>query len=167
MLRTMPATEDDLSRRLDELGIATTTHRHAPVFTVAEAKARRGELPGGHCKSLFLRDKKGAMWLVVTGEDTAIDLKALQPLLGSKRLSFGSAERLERVLGVSPGSVTPFAVINETAADVRVVLEKALLGEAVLNFHPLDNSATTAIPPAGLLAFLRACGHEAAILALR
>ena len=153
-------------QRLDALGIQVTTQRHRPVFTVEEAKRLRGDLPGGHCKSLFLKDKKGAYWLIVALEDTPIDLKSLQAELGSARLSFARAERLVQLLGVEPGAVTPFGLINRTAAEVRVVLEKTMLEAPLLNYHPLDNGATTAIAPDGLLAFIRACGHEPRIMAL-
>ena len=98
----MPATEEQLFTRFEELGIETTTKRHPPVFTVEEAKSLRGELPGGHCKSLFLKDKKGALWLVVCLEDRRMDMKALQAAIGSGRLSFGKPDLLVEVLGVEP-----------------------------------------------------------------
>jgi Ala-tRNA(Pro) deacylase len=162
----MPASEADLMRRLDELGIATTTVRHPPVFTVEEARAHRGAIPGGHCKSLFLKDKAGALFLVVLLEDARLDMKSLQPKLGSGRLSFSSADLMRAVLGVEPGSVTPFAVINESARPVQVVLDEAMMRHAELNYHPLTNSATTTIASADLVKFLRAHGHEPRILAL-
>jgi len=162
----MPATPENLFARLDELGIETATHHHAAVFTVEDARARRGALPGGHCKSLFLKDKKAALWLVVALEDTAIDLKVLSKTIGSARLSFARPELLAAVLGVEPGSVTPFALINETASGVNVVLEKAMLARAELNYHPLTNTATTRIRAADLPRFVRACGFEPLILAL-
>ncbi|MFQ6017829.1 MAG: prolyl-tRNA synthetase associated domain-containing protein [Kiloniellaceae bacterium] len=161
-----PAGPADLLRRLEGLGIATRTVRHPPVFTVEEAKALRGALPGGHVKNLFLRNKKGAMWLVVCLEDRDIDLKALAAALGAGRFSFGSAERLTTYLGVRPGAVTPFAVINDTAGRVQVVLDKALLAHHPLNCHPLVNDMTTAIAPADLVRFLEAEGHRPQILDL-
>ena len=147
----MPATEIELFERLERLGIETTTHRHAPMFTVADAKKLRGELPGGHSKNLFLKDKKGVLWLVVALEDTEIDLKALSGIMGSARLSFGKPDLLMEILGVPPGSVTPFALINATPSQLHVVLEAKMLSHAVINFHPLSNEATTAISPEGLL----------------
>src|SRR4030081_2796838 len=102
-----------LFARLKELGIAQRTVEHPAVFTVEQAKARRGDLPGHHIKNLFLRNKKEEMWLVVALEDRAVDLKRLGEVLGAGRLSFGSAERLRRHLGVEPGSVTPLALIND------------------------------------------------------
>jgi Ala-tRNA(Pro) deacylase len=155
----MHATPEDLMARLEELGIETQTHGHPPLFTVEDSKALRGELPGGHCKSLFLKDKKGALFLVVTLEDRAVDLKWLRRRLGVKTLSFARPELLMEVLGVIPGAVTPFAVINDTGGRVTVCLDRAMLERAPLNYHPLTNEATTAIAPAGLTAFLDACGH--------
>lgn len=160
----MPATPEELFARLDDLGIVSETHRHPPVFTVEDSKALRGALPGGHCKSLFLKDKKGAMWLVVVLEDRAVDLKALRARLGAKNLSFGRPERLFEFLGVEPGSVTPFALLNDTGRRVTVVLDKAMLEHDPLNYHPLSNQATTAIAPGDLLAFIADCGHVPMIL---
>jgi len=162
----MAATPEDLFRRLEELGIRTATHSHPPLYTVEESKRLRGDLPGGHCKNLFLRDRRKAMWLVVALEDTAIDLKALPGLIGSDRLSFGSAERLAEALGVTPGSVTPFALLNDAGRQVNVVLDERMLGFDPLNFHPLTNAMTTAIAPADLVRFVEACGHSPRIVAL-
>ena len=155
-----PATPDQLFARLEQLGIRFATVRHPPVFTVEEAKALRGDLPGGHIKNLFLRNKKEEMWLVVAAEDRAIDLKALGERIGAGRLSFGSPERLMKYLGVAPGAVTPFAVINDRDRRVKVVIDQALLATDPVNCHPLTNDMTTAIAPADLIRFVRACGHE-------
>lgn len=160
----MPASEEDLMARLTELGIETVTHRHAAVFTVEESRALRGELSGGHCKSLFLRDKKRNPWLVVALEDRVIDLKALTKAIGAKPLSFGSVDLLWEVLGVTPGAVTPFALINDSGARVRVVLDKGMLELDPLNYHPLHNEATTAIAPGDLVRFVRAMGFEPLII---
>ncbi len=162
----MPASEADLFDRLAELGVAVETVRHPPLFTVAESKALRGELAGAHSKNLFLKDKKGAYWLVVALEDRPIDLKVLRGRIGAAHLSFASAERLRDVLGVEPGSVTPFALINDTERQVTVVLDAEMMQAGVLNFHPLANTATTAISPDGLLTFIRSCGHEPRVVAL-
>jgi Ala-tRNA(Pro) deacylase len=161
-----PLTPDQLFARLDALGIAHRTYAHPPVFTVAEAVALRGQLPGGHCKSLFLKDKKGGLWLVVVLEERRIDLKRLAEALGAPRFSFGSAELLYAVLGITPGSVTPFALANDTAHRVGVVLDRAMLAHDPLNYHPLDNARTTAIAPADLLRFIAWCGHQPRILDL-
>jgi Ala-tRNA(Pro) deacylase len=159
----MPTSPEQLIAYLDGLGITTTTHTHPPVFTVEEAQALRGTLPGGHCKNLFLKDKKGRLWLVVALEDSKVDLKTLDKRIGSARLSFGNGDLLWEVLGVRPGSVTPFAVINDKDHRVTVVLEQAMMEHDLLNYHPLDNGRTTAIRSADLLKFLRATGHEAQI----
>jgi Ala-tRNA(Pro) deacylase len=155
----MPASPEDLMARLEELGIRSETHRYPPLFTVEESKAQRGALPGGHCKSLFLKDKKRALFLVVALEDRAIDLKWLRGPLGVKTLSFGQPELLMDVLGVIPGAVTPFAVVNDGANRVRVFLDSAMPERSPLNYHPLTNEATTAISPGDLVTFLAACGH--------
>jgi Ala-tRNA(Pro) deacylase len=162
----MPETRDELFERLAALGIETGTVEHPPLFTVEESRALRGEIPGGHCKNLFLKDRKGALWLVVTLEDAAVDLKALPARIGAGRLSFGRAELLMEVLGVTPGSVTPFALINDIGRRVNVVLDAAMMAEEVLNYHPLTNEATTSIAAADLIRFLRDTGHDPAILAV-
>ena len=159
-----PATTAELLARLHELGIAVRTVEHEPVFTVAEAKNVRDRLPGGHTKSLFLRDKRGTMWLVCCHEDQVVDLTQLGSNLGAKRLSFGSAERLMRFLGVIPGAVSPFSVINDRGRAVLVVIDPEVLTHEPINLHPLDNSKTTAISAAGLLRFLDAEGHPPELL---
>lgn len=164
--RPMPLTPDELFARLDALGIGHRTHRHPPVFTVAEAAALRGELPGGHCKTLFLKDKKAGLWLVVALEERMIDLKRLAVSLGAPRFSFGSADLLYEVLGVRPGSVTPFALANDREQRVRVVLDKGMLARDPLNYHPLENDRTTAIAPDDLLKFIGACGHAPLVVDL-
>jgi Ala-tRNA(Pro) deacylase len=157
----MPATPADLFAFLDRLGISYATVAHPPLFTVEESRALRGTIPGGHTKNLFLKDKSGAYYLVVACEDAAIDLKGLHRRLGAKgRLSFGSADALEALLGVKPGSVTPFGAINDASGKVVVVLDRAMLSHAILNYHPLVNTMTTSIPQAGLITFLKSCGHE-------
>jgi len=152
--------EARLIARLDALGVAFTTHRHAPVFTVEEARALRGDLPGGHAKNLFLKDRKDRLFLAVIEEKTPVDLKRLEKAIGAARLSFGRAELLAEVLGVTPGSVTPFAAMNAAPGAITVVLDAALMAQDPINFHPLRNDATVAVSPAGLLAFLRESGHE-------
>jgi Ala-tRNA(Pro) deacylase len=148
-----------LFARLDALGIGHRTVEHAPVFTVEQAKQHRGVLPGHHIKNLFLRNKKEAMWLVVALEDREIDLKRLGDALGAGRLSFGSPERLRKHLGVEPGSVTPFAVVNDTAHQVSLVLDRGLAEGGPVNAHPLTNTMTTAISFADLSRFFEATGH--------
>ena len=161
-----PTTPAELLVRLESLGIQSNTVMHPPVFTVEESKALCGELAGCHIKNLFLRNKKGAMWLVVCQEDRQIDLKALGERLGAGRLSFGSAERLMRHLGVIPGAVTPFAAINDKTGEVKVVIDKSVMAEAPVNAHPLTNDMTTALEPGDLIRFLEAEGHAPEILDL-
>lgn len=156
----MPATPEALFERLDALGITTVTHYHEPVHTMAQNQALRGNLPGGHAKNLYLRDQKKQNWLVVVREDREVDLKALAEALDAGRFSFGRPERLQEVLGVEPGSVTPFALINDSERKVKVVLDEALLQSNPLNFHPLVNHATTAIAPHELVHFLQHLGYE-------
>ena len=162
----MPASTEDLAQRLEQLGIKTTTLPHKPLFTVEESRTHRGKIPGGHCKSLFLKDKKGELWLVVALEDAGIDLKTLPRLIGSGRLSFASADLLIKVLGVTPGSVTPFALINDTGQQVKVILDRAMMAHHLLNYHPLVNTATTTIASADLVTFIRDCGHDPRIVAI-
>ncbi|MBX9945367.1 MAG: prolyl-tRNA synthetase associated domain-containing protein [Reyranella sp.] len=148
-----------LFARLEALDIPQRTVEHPAVFTVEEAKALRGNLPGHHIKNLFLRNKKEEMWLVVALEDRAVDLKRLGEALGAGRLSFGSPERLRRHLGVEPGSVTPFALINDDARVVRLALDRGLAEGGPVNAHPLVNTMTTAVAAADLLRFFEATGH--------
>ena len=164
-----PASPDDLFAYLDSLGIAHQTVWHEAVFTVEEAQTQRDRdhLVGGFTKNLFLRDKKGSLFLVVAPEDAAIELKSLHRLLGATgRFSFASAELMRELLGVDPGSVTPFAVMNDKAGKVTVVLDAAMMAQAVLNFHPLQNTGTTTISRDGLVKFLEATGHRPRIEAV-
>ncbi len=149
-----------LFARLDQLGIAHRTVEHPPVFTVEEAKALRGDLPGHHIKNLFLRNRKEEMWLVVALEDRAVDLRRLGEVLGAGKLSFGSPDRLRRTLGVEPGSVTPLALANDSARPVRLALDRGLADGQPLNAHPLVNTMTTTLSLAGLQALFAATGHE-------
>ncbi|MEO1249184.1 MAG: prolyl-tRNA synthetase associated domain-containing protein [Pseudomonadota bacterium] len=156
-----PLTPDQLFARLDEMGIAHQTHRHDPVFTVEEARALRGILPGAHVKNLFLRDKKKRPWLIVCEELQQVSLKPLSKHLGAGNFSFGSADRLMEVLGVEPGSVTPLALINaKDRHAVNVVLDKSLSDSETVNCHPLVNTMTTALSLPDLLSFIDACGFE-------
>ena len=159
--------EAPLLARLAELAISVAIHRHPPLHTVRESQALRGEMPGAHIKNLFLRDKKRNKWLVTVPEDADIDLKALRHSIGaSGNLSFGNAELLVDCLGVEPGSVTPFAVMNDGDGAVAMVLARGVLNHDLVNAHPLHNRATAAIATADLLRFLDACGHAPAIIEL-
>lgn len=161
-----PATPDDLFRRLDELGITFVNHTHAPLFTVEEARGIRGDLPGCHTKNLFVRDKKQRMWLLVCEQDTEVRLREIEDVIGSKRLSFGSPKRLMHYLGVIPGAVNPFAIMNDHSRAVQVVLDRTILEHEPLNFHPLDNAMTTAVGTDDFLRFLEAEAHPPLIIEL-
>lgn len=162
----MSATRPDLMACLDRLGIAVSTVEHPPLFTVEESRRLRGEIPGGHTKNLFLKDKKDAVFLLVAEEHAAIDMKTAHRAIGSGRLSFGRPELLQELLGVAPGSVTPFGLINDRAGRVEALIEAGLMAHDRLNFHPLQNTATTTIGREDFLTFLRATGHEPRIVAL-
>jgi Ala-tRNA(Pro) deacylase len=164
----MPASRDELFSFLAGAGIAVSTRDHPAVFTVAESSKIHDEIPGGHTKNLFLKDKKGSIFLVVALHDAEIDLKGIHHKIGAQgRVSFGKPELLMEVLGVQPGSVTPFALINDREARrVTPVFDAAMMETDPLNFHPLENTATTTVSRDGLLAFARACGHEPRILAV-
>ena len=158
----MAATPEDLFAFLEELGIETTTVTHPPLHTVEESRALRGDLPGAHIKNLFFKDKKGALFLVTCLEDRRVDIKALGKAIGAARLSFGKPDLLFEVLGVRPGAVTPFALVNDREEPRRVTfaLDAALRDSETIHAHPLHNEATTAISWAGLATFVAACGHE-------
>jgi Ala-tRNA(Pro) deacylase len=160
----MPASPDDLFAFLDRLGIRHATVRHPPLFTVEESRSLRGQIAGGHTKNLFLKDKRGALFLVTTLEHAEIELKSLHRRLGaSGRFSFGSAEQMRETLGVEPGAVTPFGILNDTQGRVTVVLDAAMMAHATLNFHPLVNTMTTSIGRDDLVRFLAATDHTGRI----
>jgi Ala-tRNA(Pro) deacylase len=161
------ATPEDLFDALDALGIAHETQHHPAVFTVEESKRLRGKLPGAHVKNLFVKDKKSRLFLISALEDTRIDLKRVHEIVGgSGRVSFGSADLLGEVLGVEPGSVTPFAAINDRAGRVTVVLDRRLMEHSRINVHPLVNTMTTGVSREDLVRFLASTGHEPQILAV-
>lgn len=149
---------------LAKLGIETKTHEHKPLFTVEDSQALRGDLPGLHSKNLFVKDKKGALWLVVAEEETEIRMNHLHKRLGCARLSFGKPELLIETLGIKPGSVTPFALLNDRDRKVNLALDAKLANGDLLNFHPLRNDRTTTISSADLLAFIGSLGYEAMII---
>ncbi len=165
-IRSMKNTRETLFERLHALNIMSRTVDHPPAFTVEEAKTHRGDLPGAHAKNLFLKDKKGTLWLVVCLEDREINMKELKTRIGSAHLSFGKPDLLMEVLGVEPGSVSPFTLINDTEQRVRVVLDREMMDHDPMNFHPLENTATTQISPQDLLSFIASCGHAPEILDL-
>ncbi|WP_350335712.1 prolyl-tRNA synthetase associated domain-containing protein [Coralliovum pocilloporae] len=162
----MAATRADLMAFLDKLGIETNTVDHEPVFTVEESRDLKKAIPGGHTKNLFVKDKKGTLFLVVVLADAIVDMKGLHKKLDCGRLSFGKPDLLEEKLGVTPGSVTPFSIMNDKDQSVTIVLDEAMLTYEILNYHPLKNDATTAIKKDDLISFIRATDHEPLILAI-
>jgi Ala-tRNA(Pro) deacylase len=163
----MPASRADLIAFLDRLGIATRTFEHPPLFTVEQSQALRGEIAGGHTKNLFLKDKKDNYFLLTVGEEAQVDLKQVHHAIGAaSRVSFGRPEMLMDLLGVVPGAVTVFGLLNDAQHRVRLFLDAALMEHETINAHPLTNEATTQIARADLLRFLAATGHEPTILKL-
>ena len=161
----MPKLPEDLFAYLDELGISVRTKSHPPLFTVADSQALRGEIAGGHTKNLFLKDKKDNFFLVTVGEEAEVDLKQIHHVIGAAgRVSFGKPEALMELLGVTPGGVTAFGLINDTDGRVKFVVDEALMREEIVNAHPLTNEATTSIASGDLLTFVKATGHEPHIL---
>ena len=154
------STTSALLGAFERLGIHVKTVEHPAVYTVEQSKALRGELPGAHLKNLLLRNKKNQLWLLCVLEDTPVDIKALGEKIGSGRLSFANAEQLMATLGVEPGAVTPFGIINDANRLVTVVLEERVLGCELLNFHPLRNDATVTIARDDFLRFLEAENHK-------
>lgn len=166
MIRSPDAREAALYERFRPLEIGWKTYEHIPVFTVEESSSVIDSLPGGHTKNLFLKDKKGGLWLVVVRAHLRVDLPALAKQLAAPRFSFGSAELLIATLGIEPGSVTPFALMNDIEHKVRPVLDADMLKLDPVNFHPLRNDRTTAIAPADLVRFVKACGHDLLIASI-
>ncbi|MDQ0457359.1 prolyl-tRNA synthetase associated domain-containing protein [Rhizobium paknamense] len=165
MSETAPATQEALFQFLDDLGIAHSTKRHAPVFTVAESVSLRDEIPGGHTKNLFVKDKKDQFFLLTVEENAVVDLKTVHTLIGAaSKVSFGKPEKLMEYLGVIPGSVTAFGAINDRGLNVTFVLDETLMENEIINCHPLSNDATTSIRREDLLRFLEATGHRPLVL---
>lgn len=164
----MAKTRSELFSFLDSIGVNHETVDHPPIFTVAEGRGHKASMPGGHSKNLFLRDKKTRLFLAVAHCDTAVDIVGYGRAAGSNgRLSFGRPELMTATLGVIPGAVTPFALINETSKALSdVAVDAALLNWPLIWFHPLENTASTAVTPEGLLRFIRACGFEPRIIDL-
>ncbi len=160
------AEREDLERRLADLEIRVETHEHPPVFTVAESEDLHRRIAGAHTKNLFLKDAKGRLFLVIAHHATEVALKGLHRRLGAARFSFGKPDLLMDALGVTPGSVTAFALMNDTAGAVTAVIDRALMEHAVVNAHPLRNDATTSIALDDLLRFIRATGHEPVVMDL-
>ncbi len=162
----LPTSPDDLFNLLEKQGISYELHRHAPIFTVQEGVHLKATIPGLHCRNLFLKDKKDRMFLVVVANDTALDMKKLEGVLGSARLSFGSPERLWTHLGITPGSVCPFVAVNDPGHAVEIILDGFMMKAPLVCYHPLDNSMSICLTPADLLKFFAHTGHSPKILDL-
>jgi len=155
---------EQLFRRFNELGIAASTVSYPSHRTVKEGKASRGEMRGTFTKNLLLKDKKGRLFLIVAHEDRQFDLKSLHSRIGASRsLRFASAEQMHDVLGIVPGALTPFAVLNDEEGLVTVVVDAGLMDTEQLNFHPLVNTESTGISADDLIVFITSCGREALI----
>ncbi len=165
MTESAPKKAEDLFAFLDEIGIEHSTNWHRPVFTVAEGEDLREQIPGGHTKNLFIKDKKSRYFLLTVEEYATVDLKKVHTIIGaSGRVSFGSAEKLMEYLGVVPGSVTTFGAINDTHSQVTFILDEDLMKYDIINSHPLQNDATTSVASSDMLRFVEATGHEPLVL---
>lgn len=162
-----PKTPEELFAFLDGLGIRVKTVTHPPLYTVADSQALRGQIDGGHTKNLFVKDKKDNYFLLTVEEDAVVDLKTIHHVIGAaSKVSFGKPEALLELLGVVPGAVTAFGPLNDTEGKVKVFLDEGLMSHALVNCHPLINTATTSIASSDLVKFLKATGHEPSILKL-
>lgn len=162
----LPTTPDSFMAQLDELNIDYQLHHHEAVFTVEESEKIDAEISGTHCRNLFLRDRKKKNFLVVLQNATEVNMKKLPPVIESDRLSFGSADRLWQYLGVRPGSVCPFSIVNDTDHQVKIILDKSMMEADIVNYHPLLNTMTVSLKPADLVKFIETTGHEAHIVDL-
>lgn len=162
----LPTSPEVVLARFGELGIPYALHHHQAVYTVAESEAVDADIPGTHCRNFFLRDKKKNNFLVCLQNATEVDMKKLAPLIGADKLSFGSAERLWEHLGVRPGSVCPYAIINDKENAVKICLDASMMNHEVLNFHPLINTMTVSVAPRDLIRFIESTGHTPHIVDL-
>jgi Ala-tRNA(Pro) deacylase len=165
-MKTFEAQQAALFARFERLGIATRTYNHPAFFTVEEGRAFKADMPGAHSKTLFVKDKKDNLFLIVCWADTRVELNPLSKEIAASRVSFCSPETMMAVLGVTPGSVTPFALINDTVRRVKVVVDQALTVRTPNYFHPLINTQSTAIDPQDLLTFLRDLGYAPLVRAV-
>jgi len=164
MTGATPAGEAELYDYLRDHGIAFRHHTHPPLHTVEESRALRGDLPGAHVKNMFMKDKKGAIWLATCLEDREIRIRDLEKEIGAKNLSFGKPDLLWESLGVRPGAVTPFGLLNDREGRVNFAIDARLLDFETINVHPLHNEATTAISRDDLMRFVALTGHEAVVV---
>ncbi len=162
----LPTSPETLIKRLDELDIKYDLHHHKAVFTVEESNAIDINIPGTHCRNMFIRDKKKRMFLISLANETLVDMKKLRDVLDCGRLSFGSADRLWENLGVRPGSVCPFSIINDTDKNVTLILDQWMMGQECVNFHPLINTMTLGFAPQNLIKFAEDINHPYKVLDL-
>lgn len=156
----MTTTPEELFAFFDKLDIEHSTVSHPPLFTVEDGKEWHDKIPGLHCKNLFMKDKKGKLWLIVMPGDKRAHLKQLEKEIGSARLSFGKPALLAEIMGIKPGSVTPFALMNDKDRNLTVVLDKDMMAAESINFHPLKNEASTTIKSSDLLKFIKKLGYN-------
>jgi Ala-tRNA(Pro) deacylase len=162
----LPTSPDKLLNTLKNLNISYDLHHHEAVYTVAESQKVDANIPGTHCRNLFLRDRKKKNYLLVLPITVDVDLKKLPDALGSHRLSFGSDDRLWQYLGVRSGSVCPFCITNDTDGQVEIFLEKTMMEQDKVNYHPMLNTMTVSLKPTDLLKFIESTGHKAHIIDL-
>ena len=162
----MLQTQEELLNILSQIGIEYTNHEHPAVYTVEEADLHHEGIEGAHSKNLFFKDKKKNLFLVVTLSDKPIRIKEVAQKIGAKNMSFAKPELLAEVLGIIPGAVTPFAVINDQNHAVKVILDEEMMGNELLNFHPLVNTATTTISAKDLIKFMEHCKQNFEIIQL-
>jgi Ala-tRNA(Pro) deacylase len=162
----MSSAEEKLLADLSALGISYDITEHEAVFTVEDSSRLDRDLPGAHTKNLFLKDAGGSFWLVTVPAAMRVDLKHLPEAIGSKRVSFGKAEDMQRLLGISPGSVTPLAIINDIGGEVTVAVDATLLEPSRINIHPLRNTATMGMAPADLIRLLGHWRHVAIVTSI-
>lgn len=162
----LPTAPETVLEKLSDLSISYDLHHHEAVFTVAESDALDADITGTHCRNMFVRDKKKRMFLISLANETKVDLKKLQDVLNCGRLSFGSADRLWEFLGVRPGSVCPFSIINDTEHKVTLILDAWMMKQERVNFHPLLNTMTVGLAPDGLKTFADNLNHPCKIVDL-
>ncbi len=160
------SSEQSLLKTLDAAGIVWTMHEHEAVFTVEESASLYAAIPGIHTKNLFLKDASGNFWVVSAPHDAPVDLKALSSVIGAKKVSFGKPDHMMRLLGISPGSVTPLAALNDTTGTVKFVIDDRLAAAECINVHPLRNTATISLSGSGLMSFLVGTGHAPVVVAV-
>lgn len=165
-LPELPTSPESLMAQFEEMGIEYELHHHEAVYTVVESEKVDAQIAGTHCRNLFLRDKKKKNYLVVLQNATDVDMKLLPAVIGSDRLSFGSADRLWQYLGVRPGSVCPFSIMNDTDHQVKILLDKSMMETDIVNYHPLLNTMTVSLKPVDLIKFIESTGHEVHIVDL-